>query len=276
MTAARLDPTLALGIPPGRPFWDDHHPATINGFLELVVGTHWSTGTTLAHIGTVDAIRKTAERFGPDLDGDLPLGLALAGMLGIAFLTASEPFVVAALVIAAALPALFGGSYRAEADPERYLFMTYAVLALGIALAADRAVRAVTPPRAVIARRLALGLLLFALAGQLWAGGDLFALRDVGEAARLGPTVAKVTHDDAIVVAAWDWATALAYRSYVDHAFGRRIVVCGYPEDYEKRYRDWARTRQVAVVAEDPPVVAGFRVHRLIDGRPSVFELVPR
>jgi len=276
VSAARLDPTLALGIEPGRPFWDDHHPATIDGFRELVAGTRWSTGETLAHIGTVDAIRKTEQRFVPDLDGDLPQGLALAGLLGIAFLAVSEPLVVLALVFAAGLPALFGGSYRAEADPERYIFMTYAVLALGIALAADRAVRAVTPARAVVAHRLALGLLLLAIASQLWNGGDLFAMRDDGDAARLGVTVAKVTHDDAIVVVAWDWATALAYRAYVDRAFGRRIVVCGFPEDYEKRYRDWARARQVAVVADDPPVIAGFTARRLIEGKPGVYQLVPR
>ena len=29
VTAARIDPTLTLGLGPGRPFWDDGHPATV-------------------------------------------------------------------------------------------------------------------------------------------------------------------------------------------------------------------------------------------------------
>ncbi|MBV9440414.1 MAG: DUF2723 domain-containing protein, partial [Candidatus Eremiobacteraeota bacterium] len=39
VTAARTDPTLALGIEPGRPFWDDHHPSAFDGFVELVTGS---------------------------------------------------------------------------------------------------------------------------------------------------------------------------------------------------------------------------------------------
>jgi Protein of unknown function (DUF2723) len=276
VTAARADPTLTLGIAPGRPFWDDHHPSSAAGFRKLVAGTDWSTGTTLLRLGTLKAIRDTEQRFAPDIAGDLTGALAVAGLLGLGFFAAAEPIVVLALVVAAVLPALFGGSYRAEADPERYVFMLYAVVAIGIALAADRSVRAVTPARAVVAARLVAGLLALGIARELFGAGDLYAMRDDREAQNFGATVAEMTHDDAVVVVPWDWATPLAYRSYVEHAFGRRIVVCAFAVDYEPLMHRWARERQVVVVAEEPPALPGFRARRMVAGRPNLYELIPR
>jgi hypothetical protein len=186
------------------------------------------------------------------------------------------PLVGLGLIVAAVLPALFGGSYRAEADPERYAFALYAVTALGIAVAADRVLRAITPARSAIARRVAVGLLVVAVVWELRGGGDLFAARDDRDAAILGTTVAAATRDDAVVIVPWDWATPLAYRAYVENAFGRRIVLCAFPEDYADRIGGWLRTRQVAIVAEVPPLVPGFTVRRLRAGNPGVFEVIDR
>ena len=36
--AAKTDPTLALGIPPGRPFWDNFHPASFGEFVRYMGG----------------------------------------------------------------------------------------------------------------------------------------------------------------------------------------------------------------------------------------------
>ena len=78
------------------------------------------------------------------------------------------------------------------------------------------------------------------------------------------------------MIVRWDWATPLAYRAYVEKAFGRRIVLCAFPEDYADRIGDWVRTRQVAIVAEFPPLVPGFIVRRLRAGNPGVFEVIAR
>jgi hypothetical protein len=276
LTAARADPTLQLGVEPGRPFWDDHHPATSEGFRALVAGSEWGPGTTLAHLFSVDAIRKTEQRFGPDLAGDFPQGLTIAALLGLGFLAWRLPLVGLGLIVAAVVPALFGGSYRAEADPERYAFALYAVTALGIGLAADGVVRAITPARSVVAHRVVVGLLVVAIGWELLGGGDLFASRDDRDAVTLGAAVAAATHDDAVVIVRWDWATPLAYRAYVEQAFGRRIVLCAFPEDYADRIGGWLRTRQVAIVAEFPPLIPGFIVRRLRSGNPAVFEVLAR
>lgn len=276
LSAVHADPTLALGVAPGRPFWDDHHPATSEGFRALVVGSEWGTGTTLARLFTLDAIRKTERRFGPDLTDDFPAGLVLVGLLGIAFAAASEPIVVLGLFAAAVVPALFGGSYHAEADPERYVFMLYALIAFGIAFAADRALRAVVRERVRTASALAVALLALAIGANLARGGDILAMRADDDAARLGETVANATRDGAVIVARWDYATPLAYRAYVERAMGSRIVLCAFVEDYTDAFARWAHERQVAVVAEEPPAIDGFRVVRLAEGHPSVFALVPR
>ena len=52
VSAAGLDPTRALGLPPGRPFWDYYHPATLDGFFRLVTGADFDTRSAFA--GFVD------------------------------------------------------------------------------------------------------------------------------------------------------------------------------------------------------------------------------
>lgn len=274
VTAHRADPTLALGIPPGRPFFDDHHPATLDGFRSLVMGTEWGTGSALARIATPQAVRAALDRYGAEVSTDLPQGLLIAALIGIGFLVARAPLAGAGLVIAALVPALFGASYPAEADPERYVLALYAVAALGVAVAADRAVRAfgrlqIEPPLTV-----ACALLALAVVNDLARGRELFALRNDTAAAALGARVAEATRDGAVVVAPWDWATPLGYAAYVDRALGNRIVVCALPDDHLPDYARWARERQVTIVADGEPSLPGYRTRRLSGGSPQVYEIL--
>ncbi|MBV8727616.1 MAG: DUF2723 domain-containing protein, partial [Candidatus Eremiobacteraeota bacterium] len=48
--AERRDPTLALGIAAGRPFWDYDHPAQRSGFVALVSGSEFPVGDGIAAI----------------------------------------------------------------------------------------------------------------------------------------------------------------------------------------------------------------------------------
>jgi hypothetical protein len=274
VTAHRLDPTLALGLPPGRPFWDDHHPATVAGFHALVAGTEWGPHQTLGHVISAAAVRAAVDRFGGEVGEDEPQGLLVAALVGLGFIAARAPPVCIGLVLAALLPALFGASYPAEADPERYVFAVYAVAALGVAVAADRTVRAFG--RAAPTRALAVvaSLLAIVLARDVVRASDLYAFRGNDSAQALGERVAASTRDGAVVVAAWDWATPLAYRAYVEHGFGRRIIVCALPLDYVEDYGGWARRRQVALLSEGVPNVPGYRFRLLSEGTPQVYELV--
>jgi hypothetical protein len=220
------------------------------------------------------AVQAAVDRFGGELNADEPQGMLVAALFGIGLIWARAPLAGLGLLAGAVLPALFGASYPAEADPERYAFAIYAFAGVGIAIAADRIVRAFaqtpTTAFAVVA-----SLLTLAVVRDVARASDFYAVRSDGSAAALGARVTAATHDDAIVVAPWDWATALAYRAYVERRFGRRIVVCGLVRDYIEQYDGWARHRQLAVLSEGIPFVPGFRPKLLSDGSPQVYELVP-
>jgi hypothetical protein len=274
VTAHRLDPTLALGLPPGRPFWDDHHPATAEGFQALVGGTEWGPGETLARVVSPAAVRAAVNRFGGEVGDDEPQGLLVAALVGLGFIAARAPPVCLGLVLAALLPALFGASYPAEADPERYVFTAYAVAALGVAVAADRTARAFGRAAPTAALAIVMSLLLIVVARDVVRSSDLYATRADDSSQAFGARVVASTHDGAVVLSPWDWATTLAYRAYVDHAFGRRILVCALPRDYIDQYAGWSRRGQVAILSEGAPAIPGYRFRLLSNGTPQVYELV--
>ena len=60
-----LDPTLALGLPPGRPFWDDGHPATGPAFVRVVTGASSRPHRALrGDVRAADTLRRS-RRFVP-------------------------------------------------------------------------------------------------------------------------------------------------------------------------------------------------------------------
>ena len=274
VTAHRLDPTLALGIAPGRPFWDDHHPATREGFMSLVAGSEWGPHETLLRLFTPTTVRAALERYGGFLLDDETQVLLFVALLGLGFIAAQSPLIALGLVLAATVPALFGASYQAEADPSRYVFTLYAVLALGAAVGAERSVRAFGRERPGVALSVVAALLAALVVRDVVPGTDLFAQRNEAAASRLGERVAASTRDGAVVVAPWDWATPLAYKAYVEHGLGGRIVVCALLRDHLDEYGRWLRERQVALVSDGPPQLPGFRVRRLSGGNPQVYELL--
>jgi hypothetical protein len=275
VTAARLDPTLALGLPPGRPFWDDHHPSSLDGFISLVGGTAFSPDAALRGTISPHGLATAAARYAPMLGGDFPLGLAIVGPAGLALRARRRPLLAVGLVLAGALPAIFGSTYRVEADPERYAFALYAVCAIGIAFAADDVMRLFDGRARAIAQG-ALALVLLAVVGNdVSHGGQLFVERENPAAAAWSDEVTSLTHDDAIVVAPWLSATPLAYRAYVEQRFGTRILVCGWAGDYLAEYPRWAQKRQLVIVSDFLPSVPGHRLRVLAGGSPALFEVIP-
>lgn len=253
VVAHRLDPTLALGVPPGRPYWDDHDPRSLDGLRSLVTGDEWSPQYTLARLISPDEFANAQARYGDALADAEPQGLLVAALIGVCFVLGDVPLVGVGLIATALLPALFGASYQAEADPERYVLALYVVSALGIAVAADRTARAFGRELPALAQFVVAGILALALLHDALVSGAIWDVRHDRTAADLGAAVVAATRDDAIVVAPWNLAAPLAYRAYVQHAFGHRILLCALPDEHEHEYRTWLRTRQVAIVdANDP------------------------
>jgi hypothetical protein len=275
VSAHRLDPTLALGIAPGRPYWDDHHPATRQGFRSLVAGEEWGPHETLAALFTPHAFRQAVDRFGSFFNDDVPQGLPIVALVGLAFVAARSPAAGLGLLLAGVVPALFGASYPAEADPSRYVFALYAVTAVGIAVAADRTVRAFGRERPALALGVVGALLAAAVVRDAALGTDIVARRGDTDARELGDRVAASTRDGAVVVAVWDWATPLAYKAYVERGLGKRILVTALPNDYVAEYGRWMRGHQLTIVSDGPPQLHGYRTHLLAAGSPQVYEILP-
>ena len=214
-------------------------------------------------------------RFGGFFNDDEPQGLPIVALIGLAFVAARSAAVGLGLLLAGAVPALFGASYPAEADPSRYVFALYAVTGLGIAVAADRTARAFGRERPALALGVVGALLAVAVVRDVAVGADIVARRDDTEARDLGSRVAASTRDGAVIVAVWDWATPLAYKAYVERGLGSRIVVTALPNDYVAEYGRWMRRGQLTIVSDGPPELKGYRTHLLAAGTPQVYEILP-
>ncbi len=268
------DPTLALGILPGRPYFDDHDPRTYSGFHALVAGSEWQPEYALKRTLSVHSLLLTWFEFAPDFQDDLPFGLAFAAVAGLVLLARRRPLPTIALLLGALLAAIFGASYRAEADPERYIFLGFAASALGLAVAAEwlRARIAAWRPNAALAVPL---VLVLAVGVQGAQSGDVWVKRGDRSAQLLAERAAALTRDGAVIISPWDQASPLAYHAYVDGAMGRRIVLCVFYQNVTNRIDGWLATREVDIVSLGTPNVPGHTLRRLDGNSPAIFQVQP-
>ncbi|GAC1539237.1 MAG: hypothetical protein NVS2B17_14270 [Candidatus Velthaea sp.] len=256
--AERKDPTLALGVAPGRPFWDNDHPSTFAGFRAEIAGSEFGAGHALGSLFDPAVVRSLPSRFGAAALGDLAGGVLLIAFVGAIAFVRRSPFGGTGLLLGGFLPVLFVLAYHAESDPERYFLASYWVIAVFLGAGAHvlglgGAERA---PRGVIA--LVGTLFVFVAAANVYANRNAFGAHD-DEARRFVTRVIAQTPANSIIVAPWMYATPLAYGAYVEHRLGDRIVVTGWPRDYSGRYREWLARRPVRIVGEEQlPVNAGI------------------
>ena len=274
LSATHADPTLALGIAPGRPFWDDHHPASWDGFVQLVAGTQFEPGSAAAQMISPRAVMRIGSEFAPPARrdfGDLGLWLALFGALVCWW---RAPRVLIGLVAFGAVPLLFVVSYSAESDAGRYFAPAYfalAALAAYGASALGRSLRAPLQPAFAAAGAIAVAALL---GTDVRAGTALFAQRTAPVASPFVDRVVAHTPADAIVVVPWQYAPPLAYRAYVERRFGERIVVTAWPKEVAQQFAGWLRQRPVYVIGTVDPRALGRRFALADWGDPPMVRLV--
>jgi len=273
VTAARIDPTLALGLPPGRPFWDDGHPASWAGFVRVVTGSDFAPHQALAGLLGMRAVHGVVADFGPLAAHDLGAPLPWLALFGGLVLWWRQSFALAGLLVLGGLPLLFASAYTVESDATRYYPPAYFALTAGAAYgvgALDAATRGVV-------RYALLAVIGIAAVALLVNDGIAAAPLFAQPFDRSGPLwierVIARTPADAIVVAPWNEATTLAYGSYVLHALGRRIVVTAGAREDQAHYRTWLRTRPLVVVSDEAMLFPGFRVTELDEGEPHLYAL---
>jgi hypothetical protein len=273
VTAARLDPTLALGIAPGRPFFDDGHPATAAGFVRVVTGSDFAPHRAVAGMLGPHAVRGVADAFAPLMLHDLGAVTPWIALFGGIVLWWRSPLVLGGVLLLGLVPLLFAGAYVVESESTRYYLPAYfaIVTGAGYGVAVFDAGLNGMPRYAMLAvLAIAWGAMLVA---DVAAGQPLFAQ----PAQRDGPDwidrIVAATPSDAVLVVPWNYATTLAYGSYVLHDLDRRIVVTAGAHAYEQKYRAWLRTRPVVVISDDKPAFTHCSIRELDDGEPHLYAL---
>jgi hypothetical protein len=271
VSAAGLDPTRALGLPPGRPFWDYDHPATLDGFFRLVTGADFDTRSAFAGFLDVAAYPRFVQAAALRVGGSFGWLGVFGTVLGVLVMASSRRLALWAVLVAGVLPIPYVESYGVESETDRYYLLPLWCAAVAIALGATALATWLSRERAWQA------LAATALAASfLWGASErrgILEQRSDPGASDYIAEIERVTPSGSIVVAEWAFATPLAYAAYVEHSFDDRIVVCGSPTQFISYYRDWLGRRPLYLVSfANPPDVPGFALTRVGFGY-NVFRL---
>jgi hypothetical protein len=259
--AHHIEPTLALGLPPGMPLWNYDDPSNWANFARFVTGADFHVAG--GFWGFFDLGRYPY--FGQQLVNQVAHAYGYFGALlalgGACLVVLSRRLDGIALVVAALVPVPYTESYSDLQESERYYVLALWCAAIVIGIAFERcAALFELRPRSVGWYAAAVGLAAsFATCAPERVNfplqrSDRFGPDFVGE-------VRSFTPDDAIVVAAWGYATSLAYAAYVDGTLGHRTVVVGGPTQYLAYVPRWIGRRPVFIVAFDSDLqIPGWNV----------------
>jgi Protein of unknown function (DUF2723) len=253
VTAARLDPTLQLGLKPGAPFWDYAHPADPRQFVWLVSGAQFRTSEGFGGFTHPLALLHAAAGAAAFLRTELGIVTCVLALAGIVVVLRRDRVLGAAYALYALAGVPFAFAYVQEADPQRYLltfeFVAVVLAALGVAELMDLGRRLARVPRALwpIA-----GSLVFLAVGarNVDRNRGIIAVNADPLGRKFLATVAAAGPQGSVVVADWTYATALAYGAYADGTLGKRIVVASRLQDAGPNVLAWSRRRCVLVVSD--------------------------
>ncbi len=218
VSALRRDPTVALGLPPGQPFWDYAH--TSGGIGNLM---WFLSGAQFSPDRAIFALLSPSRIIYAIVHGE---SFAFHQLLVVAFIIASisalmllvaEPSLAIGSLLAGGLVLPFTFAYSIEGDPTSYLLFVLWILAFVLGTGSARLYRAPKSLTAAVVLLLALGL--------FWANRGIFNERNDVRAPAYVRDVLSQTPDNAIVVAPWVLATPIAYCIYIEHRCGGRLLV---------------------------------------------------
>jgi Protein of unknown function (DUF2723) len=272
-SAVRVDPTLSLGLAPGRPFWDDGHPATWAGFKRVVTGSDFAPHKAVIAMFSPATMRGVGDDFAPLAAHDFGGVLPWLALFGGVMLWWRAPLLLAGGIVLGLLPVLFAAAYPVESEATRYYLPAF----FALATAAGYAVAVLDAGMHGIARYAALGVVALAwiilLGDDFTASAQLFAQPAQHDGRDFIARISATTPLHSIIVAPWNYATTLAYGAYVLHGLDDRIVLTAGPHEFELRYRRWLPQHPIVVISDDPETFTGFHVRELDDGSPHLYAL---
>jgi hypothetical protein len=272
--AHRLDPTLALGLPVGLPFWDYDHPSTWTNFGRVLTGADFDVHSGFAGFLNVGAygqfgealVRRTYGAYGY-------LGALIAAVGAGTFVVRRDPRGLA-LVLVALLPVPYTESYNELQDPDRYYLFTLWCAAIAMGVGFDLALDLFRLEARSIVRYVFLAGLVASFAAAAPDRRSMFDQANDYGAPQYVADVKSLTPDAAIVLAEWAYSTPLAYAAYVDGSLGGRTVVPSGPTQYLPYVSGWLRTRPVYLVSfSDDLKLPGFDVRLIRNGPYYVYEI---
>lgn len=270
VTAARLDPTRSLGLPPGESFWDNDHPSSLSGFKMEISGQEFKAGGTFARMLDVQTYTDNADKYLDLVLRELtPIGILFA-LGGLYALARHDRVLALAFALAILFPTAFALAYTIETDPQRYNLIPFAAMCALAGYAASEIVREL--PRL---RPATLALVAAAVVVLFVENSDTFDQRTATGAQAVIASVVKKTPANAILISPWLYAAPLAYASYVEHRLGDRIVISAWLAENAARVPAWMRTRPVYVVGQvfgDVP--KGYRLEK-IQGEVPLYRVTP-
>jgi transmembrane protein TMEM260 (protein O-mannosyltransferase) len=276
VTAHRVDPLLALGVPPGRPYWDYGHPASARAFARYITGSDFHAPSSVAAIVQPATYARIWPRLYDLGVQEFPVSALVLALAGLTALAIAEPFVAAGLALALFPATIFAYSYYAESDPARYGLPTFAFVAALIAYGVTRIAGWLSHDDrrfANVTMVLALAILIVSLAYQ---NASIMGERADSRWADYVVRLRDSTPDNAIVVADWAYATPLAYAAFVERSMGNRVVETAHAEDDLANIRRWVDAHPLYVVSEQvPPMVGEFRLQLVSPGQPNILRVVP-
>jgi hypothetical protein len=262
----RADPTLSIGLPPGRPYWDYGHTASWDGFRRELTGSDFTVSGGLSGILSPAVYAQIPARFLPDLArGFGGYGMLLFVPIGLAMLARRIGLPQTLLfAVCGSLAVPFALSYTSEADSERYFLTAYWCIALLFALGLD-AVAAW-----ILRRRFRLALPAGALAVMTVSNvaANLPKMMEQhqnhGARAFINRVLTK-TPPNAVILSEWTYATPLAYAEYVEGTMGNRILDTAWPANDAAYFAEWMQHRPIVILSTDGRAPANVAQYQALD-----------
>jgi hypothetical protein len=251
VTARGLDPTMALGLPPGSQFWDQGHPSTVHTFYDVVAGGGFQAPAAFATMLLPQSILRTWN----DLTGQVtsafgPLALGVA-LIAIVLFIRDQRRVGIGIALASVITALYITAFRAESDVGRYVPRELILVVAATAWLCVRSLQTRTPLALAGRALVAIGALSVVIAtwGNPGRVARDSAARDARDVARLVQELAP----DTVIVAPWKYAAPAAYTSYATHELSGGIVVCCDLSVAVPHVNAWTLDRDVVYLGDPPP-----------------------
>lgn len=245
VAAHGLDPNMSAPLyGSGSLDWNTNDPRTISGFLNEVIGRRSHAGYEVARVFDPRASFAAVPWWIGYAQSQFSLWLLLLAAAGAAVLAWLDRRSFSIIAVVAVGSIAFASIHNRDTHLDRYLFVSFALTA---ALAAAFSRLELRPPFGTAVHAVAACLLAVVAGTAFLQNRPVLPSPHFPDGEAIIAAVVHDTPDNAIVVAQWNDAAALAYGAYVEHSLGSRLIVSGWPTQYARSYAAWSAVRPVTL-----------------------------